>query len=239
LQPLDAGPPEEMKSTVDAVNVPEPVQTSSMGTLRVKSPGKILYLPTDQVQFAATDQILAAASPNRVYIVDWDLQVPRVLDGAFEPVTMSLDEAGRIYLAVKRKGKPDELWLFTQEGTLVYTFEFPAGTPALTAPPIVAYDHRVYLTAGSQILALGADGRLDWSRSAAAPVAAVALPDGRLLTAEGEWIAVWDAAGKRTALFQAPGEGFETAPVPTASGDILAATGAHLYCLGVRQARWP
>jgi hypothetical protein len=240
LKPLDRGPKAEMRSTVDAVDVAEPIKTSSMGTLRPTAPEKMLYLPSEKIQFAATDQLVAAAAPGRIYIIDWNLQVPRTLEGSFEPLAMSLDETGRIYLVVKREGQADALWLITPEGALVYSFEFPQGTPALDLPPIVAYDHRVYLIAGRQILSLGVDGKLNWTRPTEGPVGgAVALPDGRLLVSEGEWIAVWDAEGKRTNLYRAQGEMFRTAPVPAASGDILAATATHLYCLTARRVGRP
>jgi len=240
LKPLDTGPPARMRSAVDAVDVAEPIKTSSMGTLRPAAPEKMLYLPSEKILFAATDQLVAAASPGRIYILDWDLRAPRVLEGSFEPAAMSLDESGRIYLVVKREGQAGALWLLTPEGELEYGFGFPPGTPALAMPPIVGYDHRVYLIVGREILSLGVDGKLDWARSAEGPVAgAVALPDGRLLVSEGEWIAVWDAQGKRSALYQAAGETFQTAPVPTASGDILAATAGHLYCLAARPVRRP
>jgi hypothetical protein len=98
----------------------------------------------------------------------------------------------------------------------------------------------VYLIAGRQILSLGVDGKLNWTRPTEGPVGgAVALPDGRLLVSEGEWIAVWDAEGKRTNLYRAQGEMFRTAPVPAASGDILAATATHLYCLTARRVGRP
>jgi hypothetical protein len=240
IKPRDSGPPQSLSSVVDRVELPEPLHIDDMGGVETDIPDKRLYFSSHEVLFAGTDQVLAAASPGRVFIVDWDLKVSRALEASFAPVGMSLDEAGRIYLVVKREGKPDALWAIAPEGALLYSFEFPMGTGKLIAPPIVAWDHRVYLLSDRQIVSLGVDGKSNWIRSTEGAVAgAVVLPDGRLLVAEGPAIAAWDADGKRTVVYNTGGDAFRTPPVPTAAGAVLAATATHLHCLAPKSAPRP
>jgi hypothetical protein len=237
LTPRDAGPPARLSSALDAVDLTDPVKTSSMGTLRPAAPQQTLSLPWPNAVFAANDRMVAAAAPGRIYIIDWNLQVARTLDAPLQPTAMSLDETGRIYLALKRIGKPDALWVVTPEGALVSSFEFPRETAPLLSPPIVTWNHGVYLVAGTAILALDAALQLKWIRSTQTPLAgAVALPDGSLLASEGAVIALWDAAGERSVVYDAVNEAFEAPPAPVATGDLLAATANHLYCLATRLA---
>jgi hypothetical protein len=163
--------------------------------------------------------------------MDWDLTIRHGLEAGFDPVTMSLDEAGRIYLVVKIDGR-NVLWLVTPEGGLLYAFEFQPGSPPPDYPPIIAYDHSVYLVSGAQILALGPDGKLNWTRAANSTVkGGFVTPDQLLVVTEGDSITSWNAQGRRTVLFSTGGDMLQTPPVLAPAGELLAASETRLYCL--------
>jgi hypothetical protein len=219
------------ESTLEILDVPEPVETSGLGTLTSGTVAGMLQLPSPKVQFAAGADTIVAAAPGRIWIVDWDLNIRKTLEGDFNPLALTLDEAGRLYI-VTRKNDRLALWLLTPEGDRLFAFELPSGTPDLTVPPVVGYDHRVYLIAGRQILAVGADGRLEWTKPATAAVGgAVVTASGELLLTEGDSIASWDAQGQRTVLFSSGGDAFKTPPILTVNGRLLAASATRLYNL--------
>jgi len=88
----------------------------------------------------------------------------------------------------------------------------------------------VYLISGRHILAVGQDGKLDWSREAAGPIAGAAVTaDDQLLTSEGSQVAAWDAKGERHVVFTFP-EVLTTAPILTKGGELLAAGRSGLFC---------
>lgn len=219
------------ESTLEILDVPEPVQTSGLGTLTSGTVAGMLQLPSPKVLFAAGSETIVAAATGSIWIVDWDLNIRSALEGSFDPLAISLDELGRIYLLNREDGRL-VLWLLSPEGERVFAFSLPPGTPDLSQPPIISYDHRVYLIAGRQILAVGPDGRLEWTKPAAAAVGgATVAASGELLVTEGDSIASWDAQGRRTVLFSSGGDAFKTPPILTANGRLLAASATRLYNL--------
>ncbi len=229
LDPRGVKLPKE--STLEIVDVPEPIQTTDLGTLTSGTVAGMLQLPSPKVQFAAGSEAIVAAATGRIWIVDWDLNIRKALEGSFDPLAVSLDELGRVYMVI-REGDRLALWLLTTEGERAFAFALPPGTPDLSQPPIIGYDHRVYLVAGRQILAVGSDGRLEWTKPAAAAVGgATVAASGELLLTEGESITSWDAQGRRTVLFSSGGDAFKTPPILTANGRLLAASATRLYNL--------
>jgi hypothetical protein len=61
------------ESTLEIVDVPEPIQTSGLGTLTSGTVSGMLQLPSPKVQFAAGADAVVAAAPGHIWIVDWDL----------------------------------------------------------------------------------------------------------------------------------------------------------------------
>ncbi len=171
---------------------------------------------------------LVLALRDGVYVLDSALEIRHALTGSFVPAALSLDEAG-IHLVVQA-GQTVSLWLLKPDGERVYSFDLPPGITRLLGPPIVGYNHVVYLISGRHILAVGQDGKLDWSREATSPIAGAAVTaDDQLLTSEGSQVAAWDAKGERRVLFTFP-EALTTAPILTKSGELLAAGRSGLFC---------
>ena len=220
-------------SLLEILDAPDPIETTALGTLTSGMVEGALEFRSPRVIFAANGGEITAAAPGFLFSIDWDLRIGRAIETGLDPELMSLDEAGRCYL-YEWSEKRASLHLVTPDAKHIYACELPPGTPRVVVPPIVAYDHRVFLLAGDRIIAVGADGRVEWTRTAAGPIGgAVVTPDGLLLVAEGNSISTWDAKGDRKVVFSSPGERFLAPPVITAGGGLLAITSTALYCLKV------
>jgi len=172
---------------------------------------------------------LVLALDNVIYTLDPRLEVRSVLTGEFQPLAFSLDEARRIYLLLGDRGKM-YLWRISPAGERLYSLALPPGFDVVASPPIVGYDHTVYLVSGRFILSVAEDGKLNWSREASTGIAgAVVTPDNRLIVSEGANVVSWNAKGERTLLHAFP-EPLVTAPVLTKEGDLLVASRTTLYC---------
>jgi len=184
-----------------------------------------------RAEAAFSDDTLVLASDDRVYLFNLDLQLQRAITDTFLPVNISLDEAMNIYLIIYAKGSY-ALWLLKPNGERVYTFEFPPGVKGPRIPPIVGYDHTVYLVTDHQILSVAMDGKLNWMQSAHGDIAgAVITADDQLLVTEGNSLVAWDTVGERRVLFTFPDLNIATPPVLLPGGEILVASAKQLFRL--------
>ena len=189
-----------------------------------------LIAPTKLLITALHDRSAVVATTDRVYRLNLDLKFQAALTGSFTPKVMSLDEAGRIYLVAESDGRTN-LWLMSPEGERYYSFLFPPGATT-EYPPIIGYDHTVYLITGEHVVAVGTDGKLKWSRSPGGRIAgAVITTDDRLVVAAGSEILAYDSKGERRTLFQASGDSFVTPPIFTDASHLVVASAGALYSL--------
>jgi len=220
------------------VEVKPPFKTTPMGLLENGTAVGALRIGSPKVQVAANDNYVIAAIAGQICVADWDIHVKVALNGDFQPKSMSLDEAGRMYLVLESQGRT-ALWLITPEGERRYAFQYPQGMIGGATPPIVGYDHAAYLLAGQYIMAVAPDGKLDWSKVAPGAIkGAIVTAGDQLLISEGSSVAAWSRMGERTVVFSAP-EALASAPVLTAAGDLLVASQSHLYCLTPDATRRP
>ncbi len=188
------------------------------------------------------EQILAAAHGERVVVgvedhlilFDWDLHAHGDFHGEFTPVRLSLDEEGTMHVCVEERGADPgpSLWVVQPDGrrTLRLRLEWPC--ERLLAPPVIGYDHTIHLVTAKSVVAVDGGGEVKWVRPARASFAgAVALPDGRLLVADGAELAAFDAEGTRSALFEADAP-LATPPLPIDAGRVAVATETALILLG-------
>jgi hypothetical protein len=230
LDPHGRETPEQ--SLVEIVNLGSPPTADDLGFLSTLSPVGTLRIPEPLLVVASSSDVIVAARTDEIYVIDWDLEVHAALESAFTPHAISLDEAGRIYLLADH----DQRWflmLLKQGGDRIYTFELPSGIVPSATPPIIAYDHSVYLLSPRRIYSIAPNGMQRWSATTASPLAGAAVTaDDVLLTAEGNEIATYDSEAARKVLFQ--GDSFVTTPILTAWGEILVASKTALYCLSAR-----
>lgn len=195
----------------------------------------------ERVLAALQHETLVIALPGRVIRTDLQLNVQNTLEDTFTPLAMSLDEAGRAYLIVEVPGEDETtqhpaLWVVAPDGQRLVDVEIPEVPGLAYAPPIVGYDHRVYIPLSDRILALSPEGDVLWNKHAGGTIAgAVITVENQLLVAAGSLIAAFDAQGTRTVLYHAEGEGWTTPPVLTDRQRILVASEQHLYCLQRKQ----
>ena len=86
-----------------------------------------------------------------------------MLTGKFRPQSMSMDEGRRMFLVADTGGQT-ELWQVSPSGERIYSCPMPPGVPSSAAPPIIGYDHSVYIVRGRFLLNVARDGKLNWSR---------------------------------------------------------------------------
>lgn len=217
-------------SVIELQDLGDPFVLSEVG--RLKSATRLEYLFRDTVDLRAAvhDGRLVLATGDRLYSADRDLRLQTELTGEFEPLSLSLDETLRAYMVVATENGRF-LWVVSPEGQRVMSFPVPADTPPLSTPPIVGYDHRVYLVGGDRLLAVGVDGKLLWQRAGAAIAGAVVTADGHLLVAAGSELLDIAADGAVTVLHATRGDALRTAPVPRGDGEVLVASDEALYCL--------
>jgi hypothetical protein len=176
---------------------------------------------------------LALAMENTLAVVDAATLEPQaLLTGTFRPQSLSMDEGRRMFLLADTGGGQTALWQVSPAGERIYSCPMPPGFPSAAAPPIIGFDHTVYIARGRFLLSVARDGKLNWSREAPSAITgAVVTADDQLVTTEGSQIAAWNPKGVRRVLAAFP-EPLVTAPVLTREGELLAASRTRLYCAG-------
>lgn len=185
---------------------------------------------------ALHDRMLVMAVPDHIFLADENANITDDLQGRFTPLSMSLDEGGRIYLIVRTEDERYALWVITQEGNQLADVEIPASPGHIFTPPVIGYDHRIYITMENRILAISSESGLLWERYVADPIAgATVASDNQLLVSSGNSVTAFDAMGDPNFLYFFEDEYVSTPPILTQRGRIIVATQRKLYCLAPRQ----
>jgi hypothetical protein len=185
---------------------------------------------TVSIHAASQEQTLVIASRNEICLVSLDLELRGVLQADFEPLAMSLDEAGRIYLIVKDKDGM-AFWLLTPQGERLMAYRFEAGAQPPLVPPAIGFDHCVYLVGDHCVIAIDNYGQLLWTHPISAEVAWLSVTaDDQLLLADGTELARIDPDGARHSLYRF-GEVLHTPPLLTPDGRLIVASRRHLFLL--------
>jgi hypothetical protein len=192
--------------------------------------GKLL-VKTNKLSAAMHGDSVVFAVPNCVYVSTSDMRPKSAFYGDFDPVTLSLDEAGRIYLVVARHGQRS-LIILSPDGAEIGEYSFKPDMEELIAPPIVAYDHHVFLVSASRAVALDPAGKQVWETAISARASGAAVTaDGHLLVSAGPEVSAFDGQGHRSTVHVFPGESLTSPPIITAKQDLLVTSRSHLYCL--------
>jgi len=238
-------PPDPEKTMIELTELGEPPYKSwddPSGPRVVKS----LIYGSSRMMAAMHGDTLVVATHDRIFTIDRELEIQTELTCSFGPMALSLDEAGRIYILVYFGGKRDvflgghyALWLLTPEGEGLWAYDLPEGMQ-VCFPPIIGYDHTVYLFAapggydvnGQQLYAISPEGKLKWSHPVPGHYAhAVVTADDYLLVSEGPDIAAYDPTGVRRVLCTFPNEELCSPPLLTDKGEILVASRTAVHCL--------
>jgi hypothetical protein len=224
-------PTEANLSVVEYFDLADKMEIDSSGLLfSLTASGKFL-VHTTKLKAAMYGDTVALAVPGRVLISSSDMKMKRALEGDFEPLMLSADEAGRLYMIVT-SGGTRQLWILTAEGALAGTLALKTEWDTFIAPPAVGYDHRVYLVTKAWAICADAAGKLLWEKPVGGSAAGAAVTtDGHLVVTAGAEVASFDAQGTRKVLHTLSGDSFSTPAVVTARGEVLAASRSRLYCL--------
>lgn len=181
---------------------------------------------------SCVEDTLFCATDNAVYLADLDGHLKKAFTGTFVPLALSSDEGKRIYMIVLDQAGGRALWVVTESGEQVSESPLPNLPESEVIPPLVGYDHRIFVILEGQILALNLKGESLWHARPAGPIAgALVTADGQLLAAEGSYLMAYDRAGERRLLQAFEGDTLRTQPLLTKQGYLLVATGEKLYCL--------
>lgn len=213
--------PEE-KSMIEVIDVAHPEGPYPTHALHKAGP----------MQTALRGDTVYIASLNRVFLLDLELKFRQAWAGEFKPIAISVDEAQNVYLLVLAGGKA-ALWKLTPKAERAWTVPVSLVSGMIIQPPIVGYDHSVYLVTPRQLMAFSAEGQPLWTRDGAGTIrGAFVTSDDRLVTAEGSQIAAWNLKGERQVVFDC-GDSLVTPPILTPGGTIYAASPNRLYCVRV------
>ncbi len=188
--------------------------------------GLLIETESRALHVAVHNEIIVAAYTNRVDFLDLNLQYLRRLSDVFEPRGLSIDEAGRVAMRVD-----GALWQFTVRGECVAT-PLPDGAPYLDTPPLIGYDHRVYILGARRILAVAETGAAEWMYETADKITGAAITgDDRLLASIGSKLVRFTAEGRAATLRDFPGESLLTAPTFNERGELVVMSNHALHCL--------
>lgn len=218
-------------SVIEYYDLAPELKTDDTGLLfSITAAGKFLVKSTKLVAAMHGDSIVFAV-PGCVYVSTSDMKPKGAFTGDFEPVTVSLDEAGRIYLVTVQHGRR-ALIILSSEGVMLGEYAFKPEMQELIAPPIVGYDHRVYLVSASEAVALNPAGTPIWeSTNLGRATGAAVTTNGRLIISAGSDLIAFDAQGQRSTVLTFPGESLTSTPVITAKQELLVTSRSTLYCL--------
>jgi sugar lactone lactonase YvrE len=201
-------------------------ETRSAGRL-LQRKNKLLPPPTDGRWFWL-------ATHNRLYALTKDLKVVRSLDGEFDPLAISLDESGGIYLLVA-DGEGAALWILTPEGERLLKVALPDTVSPPAAPPLIDHHHRSVVIGETGLVVVASDGTVAWQRNfegfGGHPLQACITDDDQLLVSAGSQILAFDPKGQPTVLYEDNAETFLTAPVLDENGRLFVGSQSAVYCL--------
>ena len=128
------------------------------------------------------------------------LQIVVGYDGIGVPVAASLDEEDRLHLLHDHEGKR-RLSIITPAGEEQLSITLPTPLDQIVQPPIIGYDHRIYLLTARHVAALEIDGAIAWLRPALRRFGgAVVTADDKLLASDGPDIVYFGRRGERVAV---------------------------------------
>lgn len=219
-------------SSLEAWPVGERRQVGPTGQLRPGPADPVLFT-TPTVVSAAWAEGAVTAEPDRLLWWTPRLEPTALVTGSLQPLSLSLDGAGRAHLLVRDPGVPGgvALWVVEPDGRRCLRVPLPGPLDEATTPPAIGPGGWIVIHGGGRLLTLEPDGRVAWCRPVAPDAPApVVTADGQVLMSDGVELVAFDPGGQRRVLhrFDRP---LVTAPALTAAGQLLVASRDTLHCL--------
>jgi hypothetical protein len=220
-------------SLISAVDVSEFLAPTAPGDEAVGRRAGSLILQSTQAVGAVSGDRLVVAMPDRLLALGLDLKVRAAFSGQFQPQAISLDEAGRAHLLVQT-AQGQALWVVSPAGRREMEVRVEGVEPE---PPIIGWDHRVYLPAKNRLVVVDPSGRLLPDYPARGPLAgAIVTADSQILASSGKELVAYLPRGREAAprvLWTFAAE-LVTPPVLTGGREILVASASELFCLALK-----
>lgn len=205
-------------------------------------------LMLESSMIATTEEGLVMTTPDHIFRMDDSLQVTADLQGDFSPLDLSLDEAGLVYLVVRVPDEQDEespvggldgqndgpraLWGITPEGERFLNAPLPERAGEVAGPPLIGYDHTVYVLLGTRVVAVGPTGEVRWRHRVGAPIeGGIVTADNELIVTTGSRVTALTPEGERQFLWEAPDGPLRTSPVLVSPSRLYVASASTLYHL--------
>ena len=181
---IDQGAKDPEYTIIETQDLGNPIRTDEERFLTSATNVRRLMCRGMPFFVASQGTTIAMVAENHIFIADEDLRITDIFRGEFVPLAMSLDEAVRIHLIVRTEDEPRALWVVSPKGELVMSTGIP--TVADYTPPVIGYDHRVYITLGDRVLAISQEGETLWNQHSGGAIAGVVVTaDNQLLVASG------------------------------------------------------
>lgn len=219
------------RSEIDMLEMSPELKVDEYKQIMSLTRAEALHFNDPVLLAAAQGDTIFAVLQNHIVLIGSDFVLRTVYQGDFKPLLLSLDEAGFMYLVVEGKGGKF-LWVVAPDGRKVSDTKLAANQQDVVLPPVVGYDHNVYLLTSRVVSAFSPEGKLLWEQPLGGAIAGAGVtPDDRLLVAAGSELGVMGQQGESVVLFRFEGEQLLTAPVLTSHNEILVGTDKHVYCL--------
>lgn len=197
-----------------------------------------LFCKTSRFIAAFHDSTIILAVPNHIYFIDAKLNVTKDLCENFIPLEMSIDEDMRIYLLAEiiedDKIIKTALWIIDSVGNLISDVEINPLRNDFLTPPVIDFEHNVFIRYEDRILAIEPYGSVLWEQNIQKPLSGFNSAKNYLLTSEGNILTALDKNGERKFIHHFEDEELTTAPLLTNSNEILVTTQNFLYCLKIK-----
>lgn len=231
-QQLDAHAPEPAEhAMMEVIDLGDPPQADPEGLLSSAACAADLLMKTQELLVAGDSQSLCVALEDTVYRIDFDLRIRSTIQGAFTPIAMSLDDDGWIHLLVESEHGVS-LWLMNNDGALAATTVLGEVARGTATPPVLGYDHSVYLLAADRVIAVRPDHTLAWEYRPEGFIAgATVSANNQLIVTSGSEISVFDPMGLSRAIWHLESEELRTPAVISEDGALYFATDQCLYRL--------
>jgi hypothetical protein len=162
------------------------------------------------------------AIPNHLYRFNEKLELIDEVAAEFEPLALSLDEASRVYLAVRIHNKT-EFWIVDSSGNRYLRAALPAELPDRVhptdgylndrVPPLIGFDHTTFIILKDRIVSIDLDGAIRWSYATAEPSpGAIVTAENVLVASVGTRVVRIAPNGEATILYDTKNEPITTAP---------------------------
>jgi hypothetical protein len=236
IQPHSTSVPNAV--TLEAQDLGDPLKIDHEAIASATRTGDYFFA-APQAWGASAGAELVVAMRNEILVTDFGRKISVRMTDSFDAGCISLDDTARIYALAANHGR-FSLWSLTPRGERVFAQDFPQDAliptpPINNSPPVIGYDHRIYVTAGQLVLCVSPEGRVLWRGPTGGAIAGMIItPDDQLIVSAGSSLVAFDTHGTRRALSDFRGDTLRTPPAMVKGGDLLVASLNKLYRLSAR-----